>query len=487
MTKSDVFASRYATLTSEPVSKAARLKLASKPSVTAEWVVFWAFVAGLAWVPFWYGSNVLPAWGINAIIFPGLASIYELSVLLRGESHPVAIRDFKASAALFVAAALWIIIQNATWTPASMHHPIWGMAGLALDRPVEGSISVNRDLTTLALVRLVTSASVLWIAVQLSRNTSRANYLVISLIVISSVYAAYGLIVFALTQSDNPSSRSFVTSTFYNHNHYAAYAGMGLIAVCGFIVRTYRRAMTKLGGSVRYRIAMFLEVTGAKTAALLASAFLIFITVLLTGSRGGVIATLAGLIALGLLTVGGRRQSTVKLGAAILVGGILVVASLLMFGDMFMSQIVEKGLFDDYRMAVQGMTLRSIFAAPLLGYGYGTFADIFPMFRDRSISVQGTWLQAHNTYLEVFQGLGLVFGSMLMASVFLLVLKCFRGATLRQEGGTIPGIATSVAVLVGVHSLVDFSLQIQAVTLTFMALLGAGLAQSRSSSLVVGD
>ena len=35
---------------------------------------------------------------------------------------------------------------------------------------------------------------------------------------------------------------------------------------------------------------------------------------------------------------------------------------------------------------------------------------------------------AHNTYLEVLQGLGLVFGSMLVASVGVLVLRCVKGA-----------------------------------------------------------
>ena len=44
-----------------------------------------------------------------------------------------------------------------------------------------------------------------------------------------------------------------------------------------------------------------------------------------------------------------------------------------------------------------------------------------------------------------------------------------------------------VAGLVAANSLVDFSLQIQAVALTFMALLGAGVAQSKSSRLMVGD
>jgi hypothetical protein len=44
-----------------------------------------------------------------------------------------------------------------------------------------------------------------------------------------------------------------------------------------------------------------------------------------------------------------------------------------------------------------------------------------------------------------------------------------------------------VAFLVGAQALVDFSLQIQAITLTFVAVLGAGVAQSESSRLAVRD
>jgi hypothetical protein len=48
-------------------------------------------------------------------------------------------------------------------------------------------------------------------------------------------------------------------------------------------------------------------------------------------------------------------------------------------------------------------------------------------------------------------------------------------------------VAASVAFLLGVHSLIDFSLQMQAIAVTFMALLGAGVAQSESSRLKLGD
>jgi type IV secretory pathway VirB2 component (pilin) len=73
-----------------------------------------------------------------------------------------------------------------------------------------------------------------------------------------------------------------------------------------------------------------------------------------------------------------------------------------------------------------------------------------------------------------------------VVSVVLLVLKCCKGAVARQQI-TVPCIATGVAFLVGAHAVVDFSLQMQAVTLTFAAFLGAGVAQSMSSQLAVSD
>ena len=139
-------------------------RLPAKSAASTEGALLWAFIAGLAWCPFWFGGSVLLAWGINAVLFPGLVVIYELSVLIRGERHPVAIAQLKLPAALFAAVVLWILVQNATWTPEWMHHPIWQMTADALDRPVEGSISVDRELTSLALLRLLTAASVFWLA-----------------------------------------------------------------------------------------------------------------------------------------------------------------------------------------------------------------------------------------------------------------------------------------------------------------------------------
>ena len=123
--------------------------------------------------------------------------------------------------------------------------------------------------------------------------------------------------------------------------------------------------------------------------------------------------------------------------------------------------------------------------SPVSGLGYGSFADVFPLYRDRSVGVHGKWVTAHNTYLEVFEDLGLFFGALLIASIALLAYQTVKGVTTRQSGATVPCVVAGVAALVGVHSLASSGLQIQAVTLTFAALLGAGVAQSVGSQPAV--
>lgn len=451
---------------------------------------FWILVAGLAWVPFWYGSNDLIAWGINAVLFPGLAVSYEISLLIRAKGHPVGIRNLMLTAMLFTAVIMWIGAQTLTWTHSPLANPIWDMAAEALARPIDGSISVNRDLTILALVRLITAASVFWLALQLCRNGRRAGLLVAMIALIGCTYAAYGLVALKTGQLpwlNIPADGGRVSSTFYNRNSFAAYAGMSLIAIVGLILELYQDQISGGAGGWRLRLASFIEITGQRGAVVLAGGFLTLTALLLTGSRGGITATGVGFFVLAVLALrSGSHRGKASL-AVITFSAILVAATLYAFGGVFAASLDERGVSDASRMSVYALTIRSILDAPLLGFGYGTFIDVFPMYRDRSLSVDGIWGQAHDTYLEVFQGLGLFYGSLLILSVLILVLHCVRGSVRRQANVMVPRVAASAACIVGAHSLVDFSLQMQAIALTFMALLGAGVAQSESSRQSLAD
>jgi hypothetical protein len=62
-----------------------------------------------------------------------------------------------------------------------------------------------------------------------------------------------------------------------------------------------------------------------------------------------------------------------------------------------------------------------------------------------------------------------------------LSLRCFVGALERKRDSAAPIAAATASVIVALHAFIDFSIQLQGVTLTFAALLGAGTAQSWSS------
>src|SRR5262249_28312491 len=152
-----------------------------------------------------------------------------------------------------------------------------------------------------------------------------------SIAAITCVYVAYGIFAFGLTPGrilwfENPFTRGFVTSTFVNPNPFAAYAGMGLIIICGLVLNLYRHEFMAVGGSIQFRIATFIEVSGQKGVALLAGAFVILVALLLSGSRGGIASTAFGLFVLGVLTLTMRKQQSAEQREAIIVIGALLVA-----------------------------------------------------------------------------------------------------------------------------------------------------------------
>ena len=464
--------------------KGSKLRSWSLPfEITTERVFFTLLVGGLAWVPYWLGSNRLIAWAINAALFAGLAAAYEFSLLLRGKPHPVPLRRVGLSAILFAVVVIWVLVQNGTWTPAAWQHPIWQLASDALGQQIPGSISVDRDLTALALVRLMTSASVFWLALQLCRDPERARWLIWCVIGIGALYAAFGLASLGFLHGRvfaEQGPGKFVKSTFVNQNHYVTFAGITLIAAVGAILRIYRQELSQTGRHWGLKIAAMIETTGGKAAVLLALAFVILAALMFTGSRGGIVATALGVFALFVMNVG--RTKSLNESLLLSFAALVVVVGFFGFSDVVVGRITERGLSDQGRPAVFILTVKSILSAPLFGLGYGTFSSAFPIFRDDSVSIQGFWDKAHDTYIEIFQGLGLLFGAILIASVAVLVFDCLKAAIKQKRAATIPAIAASVSFLVGAHALIDFSLQIQAVTLTYMAVLGAGVAQIRDPS-----
>ena len=150
-------------------------------------------------------------------------------------------------------------------------------------------------------------------------------------------------------------------------------------------------------------------------------------------------------------------------------------------GDVVGKRLVRTFGATDLRFAIFDVTISEIEKSLLLGTGYGTFPQVFEHARPEKFPFQGVIMYAHNTYLENALELGIPAAIALTLVVVLLALICLRGVRRRRNDAYYPALGLAASVLVGLHSLVDFSLQIPAVSVTYAFVLGLACAQSWSS------
>ena len=401
-------------------------------------LLFLALVAGLACAPFWLGSNRPLAWGVNAVYFGALALLYEISLVVTRRRHPIAVSRIWFPALAFLVLCAWAIIQMIPSNSISFQHPIWQMAGEKLGRDLAGSISVNRDKTVIAITRFATCGMAFWVSLQLCRSATRARRLVKAIAVIGVLYALYGIVTFFLFPGTVPwfegvKPTDGLTSTFVNRNSYATYAGIGMVAAFGLALSHFLRGADSKGASLGHRIAALAALTVGEGAGWIVCVFVIGIALVLTGSRGGVSATIAGVVSLALLVGARARKNPVGMGFGLLSAGLAIGVALFAYGDFLTERLATGGVSSNARLATYALTLRSIMHAPLLGFGDGTFANVFPMYRDSSIGPQGVWDMAHNTYLELFQGLGAPVAVMYLVSLLFLAGRCVYATLTRLE------------------------------------------------------
>jgi O-antigen ligase len=213
---------------------------------------------------------------------------------------------------------------------------------------------------------------------------------------------------------------------------------------------------------------------------LIAAGLVVAAALLGSASRGGILSCAVGVVALFGLYAQRRRRRGETLSGLLLAALALGLAFALFAGPLA-TRLADLGLSDGRRLAVYRIVGSAILARPFSGFGYGAFAETFPLYRDATLSPVGVWEMAHNAYLELALGLGLVAAAALLIALGLLARRCFLGALNRNRNPEAPLIATSACALIGVNALVDYSVQIEGVTLTFMTLLGLGVAQSSRS------
>ena len=130
-------------------------------------------------------------------------------------------------------------------------------------------------------------------------------------------------------------------------------------------------------------------------------------------------------------------------------------------------------------MAVYANVNRAIGDNPALGFGYGTFANSYRLYDPLESGVH--YDRAHNTWLENAFELGVPAALLLYLALGGLVWTCLKGVRRRHRDWVYPATGVAASVLVGLHAILDFSLQIPAVAILYACIMGIACAQSYSS------
>ncbi len=253
-----------------------------------------------------------------------------------------------------------------------------------------------------------------------------------------------------------PSPPRFLFSTFINPNHFAGFLGLCFPLQIGLILSSRQRQTRLLWGVI----------------ALITATALV-----LTLSRGGILATVVGSCLFGLLLL---RQQTRKMNktALLLLQALAIVIALLSLWLASPELTTEWQTLeaDPESLGVDKLqlwqdSLQMAGSVPLTGVGAEAFKVTYPIFKthfaDRSFKYP------ENILLQLWTEQGFVLGSLIFLTVLFALLLLAKSSHAKQLD-----IAAIVALTsVSLHNMVDFSLTTFAVSAPYMLLFGAVMSR----------
>jgi O-antigen ligase len=443
--------------------------------------LFWVIVALVVLLPLPLGAVYQWSWGLMACVVGAALAVWSARIALGLQDAGFGLRSVWPLAILFGIAFAWIMLQALPITPSAWHHPLWATAANALGRETASAISLNPFDTLSGLVRLFAYAGIFWISLQYCRRAARARQVLLAVVYSGLAFAVYGILLY-LTGSEGvlfphkAADPGDLTGTFVNRNSFAIHAGLALVCCTALLFVLLGQTSTT---SLKERTSRLVEVAVRRGWPLLLAWLMLSLTLLLSHSRVGFLSTLLGLLSL-IVLAGLTRAIDRRLAIAF---GALAVADLIWVlgigGDGVLTRLLPTPLVADERALVYDRLLGAINDSGSLGTGFGTFEEAFRFYR--TSDMHGNFDMAHNTYLENVLELGIPAAlAMFGIFVFFLVL-CAVGIRQRRRDAVYPCVGFAATILAAAHALFDSSLQIPAITATYMLIMGAACAQCWSS------
>ena len=266
-----------------------------------------------------------------------------------------------------------------------------------------------------------------------------------------------------------PYHRDRLTGTFLSANTAATLAGLGLVLGLAGL----RRAASGSGS-----IARGLDAIGRGGLASGLLAVFAATCLLLTGSRGGLLAGLAG-SAVVLVPGAGRR-----LGVPAAVGlGAVCLLLLAVSGSVLGDRLAEGAADGSGRASLWAVSVAAWAEAPVFGHGLGSFARaVAPHVTAETAPVLAVQGAAHDAPLQWLVQTGLVGTALGALTLAALARRLIRGVATGRRGRWIVRAALAGLAVFAAHGLVDYAFEVPAATwwLALLTGLGAGAARGEA-------
>jgi hypothetical protein len=329
--------------------------------------------------------------------------------------------------------------------------------------------------------RLAAYAMVFWIAVQASINAKRALWFLKAFAIFSTLMGLFGL--HAVLSGENlvlgEQATQSVSATFINRNSYALYATFGLLANLGvylYMIRSRDVVLVSRQAAMRGLIERFFS--GAWV--FLFGSVVCVSALLLTASRAGIASgLLATLVLVALLQRNSAGSRAIWVSATVLLGAFVTVLS-----ENVLARFSGTGA-GELRFVIYREMQAHLGDRLMLGHGLSAFQDTFrPHVPFEAASAE--WSMAHSSYLENLWEMGLPAALAFYAALVWVAVVILRGAMTRKRNRIYSVVAFACLIAGGLHSLVDFSLQMPATSAMFAFLLGIGWAHAWPNITVQG-
>ncbi|MGJ8584378.1 MAG: O-antigen ligase family protein [Marinosulfonomonas sp.] len=246
------------------------------------------------------------------------------------------------------------------------------------------------------------------------------------------------------------------TGGFVSRNSFATQLGMALVLGLALLVRPKR--------SGRRNSLPWLE-----KAALTLCLFVLLVTLISTESRMGIVASAVGLL---IVLVCSRSVNMANL----LMGGLAVGLVVMVFGPGLTERFLHIPGAATTRLELYRQVLEMIRTRPLFGFGNDSFPLAFQMFHAPPVSAGFVWDKAHSTYLTLWAEMGVIIGSLPIISGGIAANALWRKTRNQRQAPPLAVAALGALTLAALHSLFDFSLEIQANMFALLTLVALGLA-----------